>query len=76
MVENEGPSKFAYVFQVLHSQDIKRLVDFEFYLSVLNRLAQQTDADLKDLDVQVWKLINLLRHEPSNLTDVFENRTW
>lgn len=76
MVENEGPSKFAYVFLVLISQVIQRWVDFEFYLSVLNRLAQQTDADLKDLDVQVWKLINLLRHEPSNLTDELENRTW
>jgi hypothetical protein len=53
MVENEGPSKCAYVFLVLISQVIQRCVDFEFYLSVLNRLAQQTDADLNDLDVQV-----------------------
>ena len=53
MVENEGPSKCAYVFQVDSSHVIQRCVDFEFYLSVLNRLAQQTDADLKDLEVKV-----------------------
>jgi hypothetical protein len=76
MVEDEGPSKCAYVFQVLHSQEIQRCVDFEFYLSVLNLLAQQTDTDLNDLDVLVRKVINLLRHEPSNFTDVLENRTW
>ncbi len=75
MVKNEGDSKCAYVFQVFTGQMLQSFVNLEFYLSVLNLLAQKTEADMQDLAVLFWKVINLLRNVPSDHAHELKNGT-